>query len=225
MDNPGLTSQPQRRPRIITIDTERVINRDQTHYGVIDIGSNSIRLVVYDDLSRAPFPRFNEKSMVALGAGLDEEGNFTQDTINRALHAVTRLCSIAKAMAVHRIDVIATEATRRAGNGSQLTDAILKQSGLEARVLSGQEEAWFSAYGVVSGFYQPKGMMGDMGGGSLEVAEVLIDEVGERMASMPLGALPVTEKLKDGYGPAKNGWIASCQSVCLPCSQTRYFTR
>ena len=170
---------------------------------------------MYDDLSRAPFPRFNEKAMVALGAGLDDEGNFTENTISRALHAVTRLCSIAKAMEVHRIDVIATEATRRAGNGSQLIDAIREQTGLEARVLSGQEEAWFSAYGVVSGFYQPKGMMGDMGGGSLEVAEVLTDEVGERMASMPLGALPVTEKLKDGYGSAKK-WVDSILSECLP---------
>ena len=205
----------QRRPRIITIDTERVINRQQTHYGVIDIGSNSIRLVVYDDLSRAPFPRFNEKSMVALGAGLNTHDNFTEETIARALNAVTRLCAIAKAMEVRRIDVIATEATRRAGNGSQLIDAIKQETGLDTRVLTGQEEAWFSAFGVVSGFYQPKGMMGDMGGGSLEVAEVLTDTVGERMASMPLGALPVNEKLKDGYGAAKK-WVDSILSECMP---------
>ena len=60
------------------------------------------------------------------------------------------------------------------------------------RVLTGVEEATYAALGVISGFFQPKGLTGDMGGGSLEVAEVLGDRVGERTASMPLGALPVS---------------------------------
>ena len=202
-------------PHEATIDSERFIKRKQNHYGVLDIGSNSIRLVVYDDLSRAPFPRFNEKSMVALGAGLDDDGNFSDKTIDRALHAVMRLHAIAKAMDVERVDVLATEATRRAGNGQQLIDAIHEQTGLKAKVLSGEEEAWYSAHGVISGFYQPQGMMGDIGGGSLEVAEVLTDTVGERKTSMPLGALPVTEKLKDGYGTAKK-WVDGILDESLP---------
>ncbi len=197
------------------MDTARIMERKQTHYGVIDIGSNSIRLVVYDDLSRAPFPRFNEKSMVALGSGLDSEGRFTDDTIARALHAIQRLSSIAQAMEVERIDVLATEATRRAKNGNELIDAIRQRTGLETRVLSGEEEAFYSAHGVISGFFQPKGMMGDIGGGSLEVAEVLSDSVGERMTSMPLGALPVTAKMQDGYGAAKK-WVDDILSESLP---------
>ena len=201
--------------RQVTIDSERFIDRQENHYGVLDIGSNSIRLVVYDNLSRAPFPRFNEKSMVALGAGLDSDGNFSKQTIARAVHAVQRLHAIAKAMKVERIDVLATEATRRAGNGRQLIDAIREQTGLETRVLSGEEEAWYSAHGVISGFYQPQGMMGDIGGGSLEVAEVLTDTVGERKTSMPLGALPVTEKLKEGYSDAKK-WVDGILSQNLP---------
>lgn len=202
-------------PRTIAIDTERVVNRQQTHYGVLDIGSNSIRLVVYDDLSRAPFPRFNEKSMVALGAGLDENGNFTDETITRALHAIKRLCSIARAMKVSRIDVLATEAARRAGNGNRLIDAIRDQTELQTKVLTGMEEAHYSACGVISGFFQPKGMMGDIGGGSLEVAEVLTDAVGERKTSMPLGALPVTKKLQAGHTSAKK-WVDEVLSENLP---------
>ena len=201
--NTGLSGGKSTEPRDICMDSDRILERKQTHYGVIDIGSNSIRLVVYDDLSRAPFPRFNEKSMVALGSGLDSEGRFTDDTIARALHAIVRMSSIAQAMDVERIDVLATEATRRAKNGSELIDAIRERTGLQPRILSGEEEAFYSAHGVISGFFQPKGMMGDIGGGSLEVAEVLGDGVGERMTSMPLGALPVTAMMQEGYSAAK----------------------
>ena len=190
-------------PRVIEIDTVRVMERRQKHFGVIDIGSNSIRLVVYDDLSRAPFPRFNEKSIVALGAGFDADGAFTDAAIARAVHALHRFDAIARAMAVERVDVIATEATRKATNGDALVRAIREATGLETRVLSGEEEATYAARGVISGFFQPKGLVGDLGGGSLEVAEVIGDRVGERMASMPLGALPVKAMLAEGYGAAR----------------------
>jgi exopolyphosphatase / guanosine-5'-triphosphate,3'-diphosphate pyrophosphatase len=189
--------------RIIEIDTRRILERDQTHFGVIDIGSNSIRLVVYDTLSRSPFPRFNEKSFCALGAGLDASGNFTDEAIGRALHAIRRLDAIAKAMNVPRVDVIATEATRKARNGQKLVDAIRDATGLETRVLAGQEEATYTAMGVISGFFRPVGLVGDIGGGSLEVAEVIDDHVGDRLTSMPLGALPVKAMLAEGYAAAK----------------------
>jgi len=176
---------------------------DQRHYAVIDIGSNSIRLVVYDDLSRAPFARFNETSLCALGAGMDETGMLSTEAIGRALRSIRRFVAIAKVMGVDRIDVIATEATRRASNGSALVDAIRETTGLETRVLTGIEEATHTALGVVSGFYQPKGLVGDIGGGSLEVAEILGDRVGERMASVPLGALPVKSMMEESVDAAK----------------------
>lgn len=190
-------------PRTIEIDTDRVLQRRQSHYGVIDIGSNSIRLVVYDDLSRSPFPRFNEKSMVALGGGLDENGGFTKATISTALHVIMRFAAISRAMNVPRVDVLATEATRKAANGAEFVRAIQKKTGLKVRILSGEEEATYTALGVVSGFFQPKGLVGDIGGGSLEVAEVIGDRVGDRTASMPLGALPVKAMLQDGIDSAK----------------------
>ena len=189
--------------RVIEIETARVLGRKQQHFAVIDIGSNSLRLVVYDDLSRAPFPRFNEKSFCALGADLDGSGRLSPDGIEMAVHAVRRFESIARAMQVETVHVLATEATRRASNGGELVDAIRDATGLETRVLHGLEEATYAALGVVSGFFQPKGLTGDMGGGSLEVAEVLGDRVGERMVSMPLGALPVKAMLADGPDTAK----------------------
>lgn len=190
--------------RIIEIGTERVLSRQQQHYGVIDIGSNSIRLVVYDDLSRAPFPRFNEKSLVALGASLDNNGNLTAESIENVRHVLVRFATIAKAMDVSRVDVLATEATRKAGNQSELVKVILQETGLEIRLLSGDEEAHFTALGVISGFYQPTGIVGDMGGGSLEIAEVMSDRVSDRRTSMPLGAFPVKALMSEGVVAAKN---------------------
>jgi len=140
----GLISQIPDDQRIIKIDTDRVMSREKSHYGVIDIGSNSIRLVVYDGLNRAPFPRFNEKSMVALGAGMDADGCFSKDTISRALQAIRRLDAIAKAMQVKRVDVLATEAMRKALNGAELIDAITETTGLKTRVLTGEEEAFYA---------------------------------------------------------------------------------
>lgn len=190
-------------PRRIEIDTDRVMSHRQVHYGIIDLGSNSIRLVVYDDLGRAPFPRFNEKSLVALGGALDDEGRFTPEAMESALAAIRRFDAIAKAMDVPRVDVLATEATRKAKNGEELVAAIREQTGLEPRVITGEDEAYYSTIGVISGFFQPRGLVGDIGGGSLEVAEVLGDRVGERRASMPLGALPVRSMLDDGVDAAK----------------------
>ena len=135
------TRRRQTDPRVIEIDTARVLARVQQHFAVIDIGSNSIRLVVYDDLSRAPFPRFNEKSFCALGAGLAETGKLAPDAMDLAVSAITRFAAIARAMRVETIHVLATEATRRASNGAELVARIRAATGLEVRLLAGDEEA------------------------------------------------------------------------------------
>ena len=201
--------------RTIEIDTPRVLAREQHHFAVIDIGSNSIRLVVYDDLSRAPFPRFNEKSFCALGAGIDSTGRLSEGAIALAVHAVQRFELIARAMRVETVHVLATEATRRASNGADLIDAIRASTGLETQLLTGQEEATYAAFGVISGFFQPKGLAADMGGGSLEVAEIIGDRMGDRMVSMPLGALPVKAMMADGPDSAKRR-IDAILDVSLP---------
>jgi len=173
------------------LDPQRVLETAHTHYGVIDIGSNSVRLVVYNDLSRAPLPRFNEKSLCALGTGLDRTGKLAAGPMACTVRAVHRFCAIGEAMGVSRLDIIATEAVRRARNGTDLIKAIKERTGRDIRILSGSEEAHYATLGVISGFFRPKGLVGDMGGGSLEVAEALEDHVGERSVSLPLGALPV----------------------------------
>src|SRR5690348_3396644 len=98
------------KPRPLDLVPERAMRRERPHYAVIDIGSNSVRLVVYDDLGRAPFPRFNEKSLCRLAAGLDETGELAADGVRRTIEAARRFRAIADAMGVGRIDVLATEA-------------------------------------------------------------------------------------------------------------------
>ena len=148
-------------------------------------------------------PRFNEKSLARLAEGLPETGAIGADHFRRAIEAVRRFRAIAEAMGVSRIDAVATEAMRRASNGPKLAQAIEAEAGLKVRVLSGAEEARFATFGVISGFFRPVGTVGDMGGGSLEVAEAIDDRVGDRWVSMPLGALPVEAMLSEGVSAAK----------------------
>src|SRR5579871_4913574 len=172
-------------------------------FGIIDIGSNSVRLVVYDQLGRAPMPRFNEKSLCRLGEKLAETGAIQPDNFRRTVEATRRFRAIAEAMGVAKIVATGTEAIRRATNGPELADAIRNESGLKVRILSGAEEARYGALGVISGFFRPIGSVGDMGGGSLEVSEAIDDRVGERWVSLPLGALPVEAMLRGGLSAAK----------------------
>jgi exopolyphosphatase/guanosine-5'-triphosphate,3'-diphosphate pyrophosphatase len=196
----SINAAPVNRP--LDLDPERAGRADRAPYGIIDIGSNSVRLVVYDQLGRAPLPRFNEKSLCRLGEGLAQTGMITADGFRRTVEAVRRFRAIAEAMGVTRLDATATEAIRRASNGKQLVEAILAEAGVNVRILTGAEEARFATLGVISGFFRPIGLVGDMGGGSLEVAEALDDRVGEHWISLPLGALPVEALMQDG-GDAK----------------------
>jgi exopolyphosphatase/guanosine-5'-triphosphate,3'-diphosphate pyrophosphatase len=190
-------------PRPLDLDPGRARRADPRPYAIVDIGSNSIRLLVYDQLGRAPMPRFNEKSLARLAEGLPETGVIAADHFRRAVEAVRRFRAIADAMGVAQIDAVATEAMRRASNGPKLAHAIEAESGLKVRILSGAEEAKFAALGVISGFFRPVGSVGDMGGGSLEVAEAIDDHVGDRWVSLPLGALPVEAMLAEGLSSAR----------------------
>ena len=105
--------------------------RDDAPQAIVDIGSNSVRLVVYERQGRAPLPRFNEKSLCRLGEGLAETGAIHPDNFRRTVEAVRRFRAIADAMGVGRIDATATEAMRRATNGEALQRAITAEAGLD----------------------------------------------------------------------------------------------
>jgi exopolyphosphatase/guanosine-5'-triphosphate,3'-diphosphate pyrophosphatase len=156
--------------------------------GVIDVGSNSVRLVVYEHLARSPTPLFNEKMLAGLGAGVAETGRLAAGAAEKAKAALRRYAALARQMQVTELDVIATAAVREARNGAEFIADVEAICGVPARVLSGEEEARLAALGIVAGFQEPDGLAGDLGGGSLELVEVSGREIG-RSASLLLGSL------------------------------------
>lgn len=153
---------------------------------VIDIGSNSIRLVVYQGPPRLPAILFNEKVMAGLGRGLAETGRIAEDSLAQAHEALARFAWLAREMGAE-VRTVATAAVRDAANGHELIDAA-RRFGLSVELLSGEEEAAGAGYGVISGWPQADGIVGDLGGGSLELVRVAHGEILKRV-SFPLGVL------------------------------------
>jgi exopolyphosphatase / guanosine-5'-triphosphate,3'-diphosphate pyrophosphatase len=160
--------------------------------GVIDIGSNSLRLVVYDTAARAPTPLFNEKALCALGRGLGSSGRLNPDGVASAIVNLQRFVAIAHAIGVARLDVIATAAVRDAADGADFVAEIRRQCGVEVAVLDGPGEGRLSALGVVAGVPDADGVIGDLGGGSVELVPVDHGAVGDG-ATLPLGPLRLAE--------------------------------
>ena len=151
---------------------------------IVDIGSNSVRLVVYSGAKRIPSIIFNEKVMAGLGREVGEIGVAAAD---RALAALKRFRSLTKQMGVVKTRVVATAAVREASNGEEFLDRV-RALGFEPSILSGEEEGRQAGQGVLSAIPEADGIVGDLGGGSLELVEVGGGKVG-RSASLPLGVL------------------------------------
>lgn len=159
---------------------------------IVDIGSNSVRLVAYQSLSRAPTPIFNEKAMCGLGKGVVTTGRLPAEGVDKALMALRRYRALCDTMGVSDIEVIATAAARDAENGPAFLDAARAAIGRDIRLLSGKREAELSALGVVSAIHQPDGVVGDLGGGSLELIDVKGEELGKGV-TLPLGGLALMD--------------------------------
>ena len=155
---------------------------------IVDIGSNSIRLVVYQGLSRAPAVLFNEKVMAGLGRGLADGGALSADSMELALQALGRFARLADAMEVDSLRAVATAAVREAVNGAAFMARVRAETGLQIEVLDGEAEARAAALGVIAGIPDADGVVGDLGGGSLELVRVAGGEPRERL-SLPLGVL------------------------------------
>ena len=164
------------------------LRNDRAPVAVVDIGSNSVRLIVYDDATRAPAPVYNEKVLCGLGRSIATSGKLEATGMSRALRALRRFRALIEQLHVDRTEVIATAAAREAENGPDFIAQAEQVLGRQVTVLSGTMEAELAAQGVVSGIYAADGFAGDLGGGSLE----LIDVRGGRLSdalTMPLGGL------------------------------------
>ncbi|MDQ0395135.1 Ppx/GppA family phosphatase [Labrys monachus] len=158
----------------------------------IDIGSNSVRLVVYEGLTRSPTPIFNEKVLCGLGRGVAVTRRLDPEAVAKAYAALQRFRALCDTMGVKELYVLATAAARDAEDGDAFIARAREICRNDIELLSGKREARLSAYGVISGFHMPDGVVGDMGGGSLE----LIDVHGHRAGSgvtTPLGGLALQD--------------------------------
>lgn len=155
---------------------------------VVDIGSNSVRLVVYDGLRRSPAPIFNEKILCGLGKGVAITEKLNEPAIVRALSALKRFKALAKQMGVKTIFAVATAAAREAKNGPEFIDQAEKALGAGISVLTGKEEARYAALGVIAGTPEADGVAGDLGGGSLELIDIKDGKLRDGV-TLPIGPL------------------------------------
>jgi exopolyphosphatase/guanosine-5'-triphosphate,3'-diphosphate pyrophosphatase len=160
--------------------------RALSRVGVIDVGSNSVRMVVFDGAARSPAYFYNEKIMCGLGKGLAETGQLNPQGRVRALAALKRFAILVEGMQIDPLTVVATAATREAADGPEFQAQVLRDTGLRLHVIDGDEEARLSAQGVLLGWPEAKGIVCDIGGNSMELARIGDGKVGKRV-STPLG--------------------------------------
>jgi len=178
----------------------RASDADMRDVAVIDVGSNSVRLVQFRVEGRALWPVFNEKTMAGLGKGAAQTGRLNPDGVEAALRALKRFSILLDARGVSERRAVATAAVRVCEDGKDFVKRARRQAGLEIEVLSGEEEGRRSALGVLAGLGVADGVTGDLGGSSLELTRLSGRSVGKAV-SLPLGPLSVgVEDLKKARG-------------------------
>ena len=184
---------------------------------IIDIGSNSIRLVVFGGAPRAPVVLYNEKIMAGLGRGVVQGGQLDPVTAAVALAGLERFAVLLDGMDLASLRVVATAAVREAADGVEFIEAV-RALGLPAEILSGEDEAVGSGQGVLAAMPHANGLVADMGGGSLELVRVAGDAVLQR-ASLRLGTMRVAEIRAGGHGKLRRqvqtelgrlSWLGDC---------------
>ena len=168
---------------------------------VVDLGSNSLRLVVFERLGGVLFPLLNEKVMCALGRGIASTGRLNPEGATLALNNLRRFVTLARALGVEHLAVLATAAVRDAIDGRRFADEVERVCRVSVAIIDGAEEARLSAAGVLVGIPDADGLVGDLGGGSVELVRVgsgissRIHEsgrIGEGI-TLPLGPLRLAE--------------------------------
>lgn len=170
--------------------------------GVIDVGSNSVRLVVFDGMARSPAYFYNEKVLCGLGAGLAETGRLSRDGWVRAMAALRRFAALARRMELSGLIAVATAAVREAQDGPAFCEQVQRETSLQLHVASGGEEARLAAKGVLLGWPHAEGLVCDMGGASMELAHLAQGEIGD-CATSPLGPLKLAD-IRDPQTRAKS---------------------
>src|SRR5437868_481455 len=188
---------------------------------IIDIGSNSVRLVVYSSATRIPSVIFNEKVLAGLGKAVGETGAIDPEAEARALAALERFTLLVQQMKVVRTRTVATAAVREASNGAAFL-ARVKKLGLDPRILSGEEEGKRAGQGVLSAIPDADGIVGDLGGGSVELVEVGGGQV-KRSASLPLGVLRLDALAEKGHFAKRVAKLADTAGFGRACDGRPFY--
>jgi exopolyphosphatase / guanosine-5'-triphosphate,3'-diphosphate pyrophosphatase len=191
---PGLPEPMRNIARIVGLNP--VAAADE-RCAIIDIGSNSIRLVVYHGRTRMPETMFNEKVMAGLGRGIAGNGRLSEAAMDVAVAGLRRFAALVRAMGITDVRTVATAAVREANNGQEFINRVAAECGLAIDVIDGEAEARAAAMGLISGIPGADGVVGDLGGGSLELIRVVNGEMGNRI-SLPIGALRLDAVKKNG---------------------------
>jgi len=170
---------------------------------IVDIGSNSVRLVIYESMTRMPAAVHNEKAICAIGRNMVATGRLNEDGMSAALASLARYRLLADAHGAEIREAVATAAARDAPNGDDFVRRAEAAWGGRVRVLSGEEEARLAAEGVIAGIPDADGIAADLGGGSLDMVRVKTGQTGTA-ATFPFGPLRLTDLAKGDSDKARD---------------------
>ena len=182
-------------------EREGALSGGRPERAIIDIGSNTVRLVVYGGTMRAPTVLLNEKVTAKLGREIAATGRLADEAIALALRGLKRFALLLTDLGINDIETVATAAVRDAANGPEFAEQ-LRKLGLNPRVISGEEEALLSADGVIGAFPDARGIVADLGGGSLELVRVAGGQT-DSASTLPLGTLRLPDHRKGTTSPAE----------------------
>ncbi len=203
----------QRRRRA---DRDGAFGSSTAERAIIDIGSNTVRLVLYGGTMRAPMVLLNEKVTAKLGREIAATGRLADEAIALALRGLQRFVLVLADLGITDIETVATAAVRDAANGPQFAEQ-LRAIGLNPRVISGEEEALLSAHGVIGAFREARGIVADLGGGSLELVRVA-DGQTDSASTLPLGTLRLPDYRKNGRVEMRKSLDKAIRKACWDLS-------
>ncbi len=178
---------PSQKPFLPQLD-----ERHLSKVAVIDVGSSSVRLVIFDGAARSPAYFYNEKLICSLGVGISTTGKLNPEGKIRAVEAIRRFKYLTTSMGIKQVTAVATAAVRLANDGLEFCDHVYRETGQKIWIIDGRDEARLSAQGVLLGWPGAYGLVCDIGGSSMELAEISFGKVG-RLATSDLGPIKLRE--------------------------------